>query len=56
MLTVLPEGSEVKKGDLLASLDASTYEEMYRQQVITVEQAKASHLQAQLNHQIALYW
>ncbi len=27
---------------------------MYRQQLITVEQAKASYLQAQLNHQIAL--
>ena len=32
----------------------STYEEMLRQQTITVEQAKASHLQAQLNHEIAL--
>ncbi len=39
---------------MLATLDGSTYEEMLRQQLITVEQAKASHLQAQLNHEIAL--
>jgi HlyD family secretion protein len=54
ILTVLPEGSVVKRGDVLASLDASTYEELLRQQVMTVEQAKASHLQAQLNHEISL--
>ncbi len=54
ILTVLPEGTPVKRGDVLATLDGSTYEEMLRQQAITVEQAKASHLQAQLNHEIAL--
>jgi HlyD family secretion protein len=54
ILTVLPEGTSVKRGDVLATLDASTYEEMLRQQIITVEQAKASHLQAQLNHEISL--
>jgi HlyD family secretion protein len=54
ILTVVPEGSPVKKGDVLARLDSSTYDEMLRQQLITVEQARASHLQAQLNHEIAL--
>ena len=54
LLTLLPEGTLVKEGDVLATLDKSTTEEMYNQQTITVEQAKASHLQAQLNHQIAL--
>ena len=54
ILTVLPEGTIVKRGDVLATLDGSTYEEMLRQQAITVEQAKASHLQVQLNHEIAL--
>ena len=54
MLTVVPEGTTVKKGDVLATLDASNYEEMQRQQVITVEQAKASHLQAELDLEIAL--
>ena len=54
ILTVLPEGTPVKRGDVLATLDGSTFEEMLRQQAITVEQAKASHLQVQLNHEIAL--
>jgi HlyD family secretion protein len=54
ILTLLPEGNVVKHGDVLATLDASTYVEMLRQQEITVEQAKASHLQARLNHEIAL--
>ena len=47
-------GNTRQEGDVLATLDGSTYEEMLRQQTITVEQAKASHLQAQLNHEIAL--
>ena len=54
LLTVLPEGTSVKQGDVLATLDASNYEELQRQQVITVEQAKASHLQARLDLEIAL--
>jgi HlyD family secretion protein len=54
ILTLVPEGTHVKRGDVLATLDGSTYEEMLRQQEITVEQAKASHLQAQLDHEIAL--
>ncbi len=53
VISLIPEGSEVKKGDVLAKLDASTYEEMLRQQAIVVEQAKASYLQAQLDHEIS---
>ncbi len=53
ILWVIPEGSTVKKGDLLASLDGSSYEEMLRQQEIVVEQAQASHYQAQLDNEIA---
>ena len=56
LLTLLPEGSAVKGGDVLATLDGSTYVEMLRQQAITVEQAKASHLQVQLNHEIVRFW
>src|SRR5262249_10297480 len=48
LLSVVAEGTFVKQGDVLATFDASNYEEMQRQQVITVEQAKASHLQARL--------
>ncbi len=54
LLSLIPEGTAVKKGDVLASLDKSTYEELLRQQIITVEQAKASHLQAKLNVEIAM--
>jgi HlyD family secretion protein len=53
ILSLIPEGTPVKAGDVLAKLDASTYEEMYRTQTITVEQAKASHQQAELNLEIA---
>ena len=41
IISLIPEGTPVKKGDLLARLDSSTYEEMLRQQSILVEQAKA---------------
>jgi HlyD family secretion protein len=54
VLWLIPEGSVVKSGEVLAQLDKSGFEEMFRQQAILVEQAKASHLQAQLNHEIAL--
>jgi HlyD family secretion protein len=53
MIWVVGEATTVKQGDLIARLDASTYEEMLRQQTILVEQAKASHLQAELNLEIA---
>ncbi len=53
ILSLVPEGTAVKAGDVLAQLDASTYEEMLRQQTIVVEQAKASHLQARLVYEIA---
>jgi HlyD family secretion protein len=53
MIWVVPEGTEVKKEDVMARLDGSMYEEMLRQQTIVVEQAKASHLQAQLDLEIA---
>ncbi len=53
MISLVPEGTVVNKGDIIARLDASNYEEMLRQQTIVVEQAKSSHLQAQLNVEIA---
>jgi HlyD family secretion protein len=54
LLTVLPQGTPVEKGEVLATFDGSAFEDMYQQQIITVEQAKTSQLQAQLNHEIAL--
>jgi HlyD family secretion protein len=53
LLSVVPEGSYVQKGDVLAVLDSSDYEELLRQQRMTVERSKADHHQAQLNHEIA---
>ncbi len=37
ILTVIDEGTEVKKGEILCELDASDYEEMLRLQMMTVE-------------------
>jgi HlyD family secretion protein len=54
LISMLAEGSVVKQGDVLATFDGSAYEEMYRQQLIVVEQAKSSHLQATLDLEIAL--
>jgi HlyD family secretion protein len=54
LISLLAEGSQVRRGDVLARLDASSFEEMLRQQTILVEQAKASQLQARLSHEVAL--
>jgi len=53
LLSVIPEGSVVKRGDVLAVLDSSDYEELLRLQRITLERAKADKLQAELDLQIA---
>jgi HlyD family secretion protein len=53
LLSVIPEGSQVKRGDVLAELDSSDYDEMLRLQRITLERAKADKLQADLDLQIA---
>jgi HlyD family secretion protein len=53
LLSVIPEGSFVKRGDVLAVLDAADYEEMLRVQKITVERAAADKLQAELAVEIA---
>jgi HlyD family secretion protein len=53
LLEVLPEGTLVKKGDVLAVMDASDYEELVRQQLINVERVRADYRQAELNQQVA---
>ena len=53
LLKVIPDGTPVQRGDVLAVLDSSDYEELVRLQLITVERAKADLLQAQLDHEIA---
>jgi len=53
LLTVVPDGSRVKKGDVLATLDSSAYEELLRQQRMTVERARADHHQGELELDVA---
>ncbi|WP_165071089.1 efflux RND transporter periplasmic adaptor subunit [Paludisphaera rhizosphaerae] len=53
LLTVVPDGSRVKKGDVLATLDSSSYEELLRQQRMTVERSRADHHQGELELDVA---
>jgi len=53
MITVIPDGTEVKQGEVLCTLDSSEYEELLRLQKITVERAQADHRQAELDLDVA---
>ncbi|WP_406695959.1 efflux RND transporter periplasmic adaptor subunit [Singulisphaera sp. Ch08] len=53
ILSLIPDGSVVKKGDLLCELDSADYQELVRRQLIGVKKAEAEHRQAQLNLEIA---
>jgi HlyD family secretion protein len=53
VLSVIPDGTDVKKGEILCQLDASEYEEMLRQQRMTVKRALADHRQAELDLEVA---
>jgi len=53
ILTVIPAGSLVKKDQVICELDSAAYEELVRQQLMTVERARADHLQAKLNYEVA---
>jgi HlyD family secretion protein len=53
LLKLIPEGTTVKQGDVLAVLDSSDYIELLRLQKINVERAQADKLQAELDHEIA---
>ena len=43
LISIVPEGSMVHRGDVLAVLDSSEYEELSRQQKMTVERSRADH-------------
>lgn len=51
ILTIVPEGTEVKKGDVLCELDSADYEEIVRTQKLKVEEARADHRAAELKLQ-----
>jgi HlyD family secretion protein len=53
ILTLLDEGTNVKKGDVICTLDASEYEELVRTQEIKTDQAEAARRTAQLNFEVA---
>jgi HlyD family secretion protein len=53
LISVVPDGTIVKRGEILAVLDSSDYEELLRVQKISVERAQADRLTAQLDHEIA---
>ena len=53
ILSLIPNGSTVKEGDVLCELNTSDYEEMVWRQTILVEQAKANHQQAALTLDVA---
>jgi HlyD family secretion protein len=53
LLSVVPEGTTVKRGDVLAVIDSSDYEELLRIQEMAVERAAADHVQASLDLEIA---
>ena len=53
ILELIPEGTVVKKGDLLCRLNSTDYEEIVRTQLMKTEQARAALEQAQLNFDVA---
>ncbi|GAC1464880.1 MAG: efflux RND transporter periplasmic adaptor subunit [Isosphaeraceae bacterium] len=53
ILSVIPDGSEVKEGDVLCILDASGYEDLLVAQSMNVDRAKADLTQATLNLDVA---
>ncbi len=53
ILSVVPEGTRVKKGDVLCVLDSSGFNERLRLEKIEVENARAAHRQAELTLETA---
>jgi len=53
ILSLIPDGTMVQRGDVLCRLDASDYEELVRQQKMSVERARADHQQAGLDLDVA---
>jgi HlyD family secretion protein len=53
ILTLIDEGTTVKKGDVLCTLDSSEYEELVRTQEIKTQQADAIYQTSKLNLEVA---
>ena len=52
ILSIVPEGTRVKKGDLLVELDTSSLEESRVNQEITVQNAEAAYIEARENLEV----
>src|SRR6516164_9404814 len=46
IISLVPDGATVKRGEVLCELDSSEYQELARRQQIVVEEAKAEHSRA----------
>lgn len=53
ILTIVKDGSTVKKGDKIVELDSSTLEESINQQKIALEKARSAKIQAEKNFEVA---
>ncbi len=53
ILRIVPEGTQVKKGDFLCELDSAQLKDQLVNQTITVEAARASHSNAKTEREIA---
>jgi HlyD family secretion protein len=53
IISLVPEGTTVSRGEILCQFDASTYEELVRAQKIALEQSKADYHRADLDLQVA---
>jgi HlyD family secretion protein len=53
ILSLVPEGTPVKAGDVICELDKSDYEELVRQQEIRLEEARAAKVRAELDFRVA---
>lgn len=49
ILSILPEGAVVNRGDVICRLDASVHEELRSNQYLVVSQARADHRRAELD-------
>ncbi len=50
ILTIVPNGTSVKKDDLLVELDVSTHRERLDRQILGTEKARSEHIQAKVKH------
>ena len=53
IIDLIDEGTMVKKGDILCTLDSSDYEEIVRQQTIKTDQARAAMLQSRFDFDVS---